>query len=420
VARTPLAAGNDDDTRDADSEQIVKGVHLFPGLFKRFHQKNDVFCRTAWDETVQSEKANSFFRSYANPVWRNKGSGFRQEDFALRNAAWHITDFFAELYEADADRREGFLDPLTSVLRPPAVTQFKFSNPRDAAMNMKRTASVFGADSCGITDFDERFMYKKRFSRNKMEEKDNSSEFEGLHKAIVITTTMDHGLLSTTPSALSGAATGMGYGTDTFILLSMAQYIRNLGYEAVPSMNDAALAIPYALKAGLGEYGRNGLLITPHAGPRVRIGKIFTNLPMENDPVADFGVHEFCQICDRCAQACPAQAISFDQPSTDVLNISNIEGVSKWSVDGEACFSFWTKIQTECSVCIRVCPYNRTGTFWDKLWLRLAGSRFRRVALWIDDITARGRRERPADWWAAVEEHKKNPGHRQRTRNLDP
>eukprot|EP00958_Prasinococcus_capsulatus_P011760 scaffold1172_cov409-Prasinococcus_capsulatus_cf.AAC.16 len=128
-------------------------------------------------------------RSYANPVWRNKGSGFRQEDFALRNAAarlwwsaWHITDFFAELYEADADRREGFLDPLTSVLRPPAVTQFKFSNPRDAAMNMKRTASVFGADSCGITDFDERFMYKKRFSRNKMEEKDNSSEFEGLHK----------------------------------------------------------------------------------------------------------------------------------------------------------------------------------------------------------------------------------------------
>lgn len=34
-------------------------------------------------------------------------------------------------------------------------------------------------------------------------------------------------------------------------------------------MNDTALAIPYALKAGLGEYGRHGLVITPEFGPRV-------------------------------------------------------------------------------------------------------------------------------------------------------
>ena len=36
-------------------------------------------------------------------------------------------------------------------------------------------------------------------------------------------------------------------------------------------MNDTALAIPYALKAGLGEYGRHGLVITPEFGPRVII-----------------------------------------------------------------------------------------------------------------------------------------------------
>ena len=53
------------------------------------------------------------------------------------------------------------------------------------------------------------------------------------------------------------------------ILRRLDRYIRNLGYKAEPTMNDTALAIPYALKAGLGEYGRHGLVITPEFGPRV-------------------------------------------------------------------------------------------------------------------------------------------------------
>lgn len=58
------------------------------------------------------------------------------------------------------------------------------------------------------------------------------------------------------------AARLVGYSYDTLVLLGLAQYVINLGYRAVATMNDTALAIPYALKAGLGEYGRHGLLIT--------------------------------------------------------------------------------------------------------------------------------------------------------------
>ena len=43
-------------------------------------------------------------------------------------------------------------------------------------------------------------------------------------------------------------------------------------------------------KAGLGEYGRLGLLITPEFGPRVRIGKIFTDLPLSHDEPRSFVV----------------------------------------------------------------------------------------------------------------------------------
>ncbi|GIS71288.1 MAG: hypothetical protein CM1200mP10_08650 [Candidatus Neomarinimicrobiota bacterium] len=97
-------------------------------------------------------------------------------------------------------------------------------------------------------------------------------------------------LLRTVPSALSGTATGVGYSRDVTTLLALAQYIRNLGYQAYASMNDTALSIPMAIQAGLGEYGRHGLLITKEFGPRVRIGKIFTDLPLAHDKPIQFGV----------------------------------------------------------------------------------------------------------------------------------
>jgi hypothetical protein len=36
--------------------------------------------------------------------------GFTHRDYALRNAAWYIADFTADLLEASHDRKEGFLD----------------------------------------------------------------------------------------------------------------------------------------------------------------------------------------------------------------------------------------------------------------------------------------------------------------------
>ena len=121
---------------------------------------------------------------------------------------------------------------------------------------------------------------------------------------------MDYDLIQTVPSALSGAATGMGYSLDTVVLLALAQYIRNLGYEAVASLNDTALAIPLAVQAGLGEYGRNGLLITKEFGPRLRLGKIFTDLPLASDQPIRFGVREFCETLPAMRGRVPGQGHS--------------------------------------------------------------------------------------------------------------
>ena len=176
--------------------------------------------------------------------------------------------------------------------------------------------------------------------------------------------------------------------------------IRNLGYEAIPSMNDTATSIPYAIKAGLGEYGRNGLLITKEFGPRVRLGKVYTDLPLAHDRPIHFGVREFCQICKRCAEACPAKALPLGEPTFRVNNISNRKGVRKWSVDAEKCFGFWAAQNTDCAVCIRSCPYNKDyRKWWHRAARWLAGTRLRRLLFALDGWMGYGRRLRPDRWW---------------------
>ena len=368
--------------------------------FERFSQVDDVFNRSWWDPAVRSPETERFFESYRRPLesWK-KARGFRRKDYALRNAAWHGADIFAELKEAD-DRREGFLDPL-SVLRDASDERAEIGPPADAAVELKQVARVLGADLVGIAARDDRWVYTERYSREADGAKPNDLD-DALDRVVVVGQAMDPSLIATAPSALAGAATGLGYSQDVIVLLSIAQYIRNLGYQAVPTLNDTALAIPYAIKAGLGEYGRHGMVITPEHGPNVRFGKIFTDLPVAVDHPIRFGVEEMCGTCQACADACPATAIPRDAPTDRRHNVSNLEGVTKWTVDGEACFGYWAKINSDCSVCIRVCPYTRDySTRAGRVWALLAGSPLRRLALRWDRAQRRGARVSSLEWWTA-------------------
>ena len=367
--------------------------------FERFAQKNDVFRRSWWDEQIKSEKSRLFYDTYREPreSWR-KADGFTQKDYALRNAAWHVSDIFTELKQNE-DRREGFSDALSGQ-REVAKVKTTFSSLEEASREIKRVALGFGAGEVGITRFDKRWMYTHKFSDMSGTERPNDIPAEGLPYVIVTAQPMDYELIKTVPSALSGAATGMGYSHDALVVISVAQYIRNLGYNAIASMNDSALAIPLAIQAGLGEYGRNGLLITRKYGPRVRLGKIFTDMPLALDQPISLGVKDFCDTCRRCETACPVGAISDGEPSSERDNQSSIKGVRKWSVDGEKCFGYWVAQNSDCAICIRVCPYNKDYTkWWNRIGQRLAGTPLRRFMLWLDVRMGFGKRMKPKRWW---------------------
>ncbi len=230
------------DPRDTDR---AAGFELTPE-FERFAQRDDIYRRSFWDPTIRNEKTERFYRTYREPLsnWR-KAAGFTQRDYALRNASWHVSDLFTEA-RRDDDRREGFCDPYTQQL-PPAAERLPFDSPAAAAREIKRVAIAFGAGDAGITARDERWMYSAKMSDMSGIERPVDIP-ESLNQVVVIAMPMDRALISTVPSALSGTATGLGYSQDTMTLLSLTQYIRNLGYQAIASANDSALAVPLAVK----------------------------------------------------------------------------------------------------------------------------------------------------------------------------
>ncbi|WP_293444913.1 reductive dehalogenase domain-containing protein [Planktotalea sp.] len=363
--------------------------------FERFTQRNDIFTRAFWDETIRSTQTDGFFASYRMEAAPRRGDGFTQRDFALRNASWLISDVMSDR-GAETGKREGFQAPI-AYDTPVAPDRAEINDPARMSREIKRIAAFFGADLCAVTELDERWLYSSRVDTRDMSDAPNDLP-PGITHVIVLGHQMDEDLVATYPSALAGAATGREYSHEAAIVMQLAAYIRNLGYEAVASMNDTGLVIPYALKAGLGEYARNQMVITPEFGPRLRFSKIFTTLPLEADTPKKLGVAEFCNICTKCADACPVKALPFGAPNISTQT-SSIKGVRKWTSNAEKCFGFWAKMSTDCAICMRVCPFNRDFTKRrHKIWLKLALSRLRKLALWLDKD--RGARVKPATWWA--------------------
>ncbi len=385
---------------------MLSGVGLGDGIvigpdFVRFNQRDDIFNRSDWDPEVTGPKARGFYEGYFMSGAKARAvEGFTVWDYAYRNASWHIADVLADL-KRDDGRHEGFTDLFTAH-RPGGDQPLPVDNPAAMTSEVKRIAKSFGADLVGVARFDERWIYTHTYRRAIHDAIPNELPAD-LPNVIVIGKSMDYALTETVPSALAGAATGLAYSRDATTLIALAQYIRNLGYRAYASMNDTGLVIPMAIQAGLGEYGRHGLVITPEFGPRLRFGKVFTDLPLVADGPRTFGVKQFCDQCRRCADACPVKAIPHDPPSAARYDRSNLVGVTKWTVNAAKCFGFWVNQNTDCSICIRVCPYNRDYSRWyHRLWLRLAATPLRGLLKRAETWFGRGARVPAGAWWNQV------------------
>ncbi len=291
--------------------------------------------------------------------------------FAAAGASFTAVERLADLVEGEPAPERVDADPET-------LTRF-----------VRGWALKLGAADCGVTELRAEHLYSVKGRGAHWGE-----EVHLAHRwAVALTVEMDHRMLQAAPDAPTVMESAQQYLAAGAIAVQIAVALRALGWPAEAHI-DAHYKVVCPLvarDAGLGEIGRMGLLMTPRLGPRVRIAVVTTEAPLlPSAPAFDPTVLDFCTLCEKCARVCPTQAI----PSGPM---EVVDGVPRWKIDQEACYTFWCATGTDCGRCVRACPYSHPDSFLHNL-VR-AGTRnsalFRRVALWLDDLFY-GRRPRPS------------------------
>ena len=299
--------------------------------------------------------------------------------------------FFGERRRANC-LNETFAGAVDGPVRP--VTH-RFASPDAAARHIESAARFFGADMVGIAVLENSFIYTHAGHESGAAAVRAGTPVELSHRyAVVVAVEMDYRLIASSPSFIDAAEVGRGYLRAGFTAVTLAAYIRELGWPARAHTvrDEQVLHVPLAVLAGLGELGRNGFLVTAKYGPRVRLATVTTDLPLTPAGPVDIGVSRFCQACLKCARCCPSQSIPAGEREW-------VGGVLKWPVDGDSCLAFWESAPDRwcnCNNCIKVCPWNKPDTWWHRAaagaarrWPALAGP-----LVWLDDRLY-GRNPRP-------------------------
>jgi ferredoxin len=319
------------------------------GKVERFDERNTVLSRTAWDEAYQG-KLQQITPNASRDPWKEF------EGQALISGAIYVDDT-AGVFDPNYYGYMGHMKDtggLYSWDDPVSENQFPVPDPAWMSARVKEVARFYGANLVGITKVNPLWVYSHYFQPS-------SGKHEPLEipypYAIVMGIEMDWKGINQSPGTGASAATALAYSRMAELSASLAKYIRSLGYPAIPCGNDSAQSIPLAIDAGLGELGRNGLLLSPEYGPRQRICKVFTSLPLQSDRPIDFGMRKFCETCHACAGACPVNAIKWKERTTEPTSISNRTGILRWPVDVASCYIFWRENVVDCSNCVAACPW---------------------------------------------------------------
>lgn len=354
----------------------------FPVPTTRFDQKNEMFKRAVWDEEYQPLSR----RVSGEAVFRNE-IGFRKIDYALRNSSWNL-----EWSAAQGNSRSNYglfsWEGVPEKIKPWVEKDGPVKgSPEEMSQVVKKAAKLLGADLVGITQVHPNWIYSHEFNIITREHYPTDIP-EGCDYAVVMAVAMDYQALRSRFTGVAGASVGRGYSDMAYVANLVASFIRGLGYRAIPCGNDTALSVPLAMAAGLGECSRMSLLITEQFGPRVRLFKVFTDLPLESDTYRPLGVEAFCRICKRCAEDCPSQAIPHGDMTNEGPSISNQHGVLKWYLNPKKCYQFWAQNRMDCANCVRICPYNKPkGILHD--FVRAVSRRtsvFNHLFLWGDKL----------------------------------
>jgi epoxyqueuosine reductase len=228
--------------------------------------------------------------------------------------------------------------------------QRSFQSPGQAASILREFAWASGTPLMGFTRVKEEFVFQGV---------DIEHEY-----AVVIGMEMDFDLIEKAPELEAGLEALRVYWRLGQAANMVAGFIRFLGYPARAHHPRTFVGYPptilnplAAVSAGLGEIGRQGLLITEEFGPRVRLATVTTDLPLPQAEPKRFGVEEFCEGCTLCREACKGDAIPDHK--------AEVRGIMKYTIDPYKCLPEFAKTDG-CALCISKCAFNKRSRELEK------------------------------------------------------
>ena len=348
----------------------------------RIDERDIMFSR------ARLEPGTERFEGYyaERPENREPDDRFRAQPGLLRPGSSHYDPYMF----AAADASFETIAELHSMVDGPIASEPEVPDPAAISEFIRGWTIKLGAVDVGITELRD---YHKYTTVGRGEQYSQPVRLD--HKyAIALTVEMAKEMIDRAPRGPTVMESAQQYMDSGAIAVQLAQFIRNLGHPARAHIdgNYRVVCPLVARDAGLGEIGRMGLLMTPRLGPRVRLAVVTTDLPLvpgSREP--EHSVLDFCSICEKCADVCPSQSISRGLRA-------EIDGAVRWQIDSEGCFTYWSKIGTDCARCMSACPYSHPDNPMHnavRFLIRNSGLA-RRMALSADDYLY-GRRPPPAE-----------------------
>lgn len=348
----------------------LKGGFQVP---KQKHDERDVmFSR---NELIPgTEKFDLYYQS--NPDYKNLDDKFREKPGLLsdKSMMYHPYTY------ASAHANLEIIETLKPIIDGEVDNKKQDINKQEITNYIKTWAKKLGVHSIATAELKDYHVYSHKGRRDLY-----GKRIINNHKyAIAFTVEMDHELMKTAPKGPVIMESTQQYLNSGVIALQIAYFIRKMGFSAKAHIDgNYELICPLVARdAGLGEIGRMGLLMTPKLGPRVRIAVVTTDIPLILNKRKNYSsVIDFCGICKKCADVCPSQSISFKDRE-------EIEGVFRWKINSEKCFTYWASAGTDCGKCMAVCPYAHPNNMMHNFirWGIHNSYIFRRFALYMDDL----------------------------------
>lgn len=340
-------------------EALAGAVGHLEGDVERFDERDVVFARVRltpekkpyyrayYDERQDQEQVDSQRR--AKGLLGRLGSidNSYQPLNAMVHAAFDIPDLLGPSAKSS----------------PVGGQERKQLDPAQATEMVKQLGLHIGADMVGICRVNPLWVYSRRGEihyGNYHEWGEPLDDFPAF--AVVMLTEMNWDHVSAAPHSPSVAESANDYAKGAYLSTVMGRWFAHMGYRGIAqnTRNYDTILVPLAVDAGLGEVGRHGYLIAPRFGARVRVFATLTDMELIPDQPLSLGIDEFCRFCRKCADTCPSQSI----PSGE-KTITN--GIRRWKLEEDSCFEYWSKVGTDCSICMAVCPFSRPDTFSHKL-----------------------------------------------------